>query len=444
MADQSSQTTTSQTAPADISIGMMNTNQFTLKKLMIHTSDGIQLDISKQYLEINLFEDLFSPCMTGSVRVSDGNGLLSNFFIHGNEFIEIEIDKPSLETPISKVFRLYKIANQELDTSFSNYTLHFCSEEMILSPQSQISKSYKGLRIDQIISDILKTNLMVQDKKIDGTFSQTSGQFDIIIPKMNALEAIQWLSTRAYSDTGTLYFFFETINGFCFLSYEDLLKQPVYSKFTRSAKTDTDVTKNLGTFTYLKVVEEFDLMKASRYGAFSSSLFTLDLVNKKFVPHTYNAGEYKEKGILNKEVTLNGATNRLGKSFYDSYSNMLKYCVTADGDPNRNPISPEKWLSVSASKMGQLHLYKMVGTIPGDILIKTGRVIEVDMQVMTPVIDVVEKNPMRNGKYLVSAIHHRFIVDMHTTTLELLSDSVSSLMPLPNNNDVKYQELIKS
>jgi hypothetical protein len=191
-------------------------------------------------------------------------------------------------------------------------------------------------------------------------------------------------------------------------------------------------------------VEEFDLMKASRYGAFSSSLFTLDLVNKKFVPHTYNAGEFKEKGILNKEVTLNGATNRLGKSFYDSYSNMLKYCVTADGDTNRNTISPEKWLSVSASKMGQLHLYKMVGTIPGDILIKTGRIIEVDMQVMTPIISSVEKNPMRNGKYLVSAIHHRFIVDMHTTTLELLSDSVSSPMPVPTINDVKYQELIKS
>lgn len=445
MSNQAAQPTTTETKPSDISIGMMNTNQFTLRKLIIYTSDGLQLDISKNYLEINLFEDLFSPCMTGNIRISDGNDLISKFFLHGNEFLEIEIDKPSLDSPISKVFRVYKISNREMETSYANYTIHFCSEEMILSPQTQISKSFKGLRVDQIISDILKTNLMVQDKKIDGTFSQTSGQHDIIIPKMNALEAIQWLTTRAYSDMGTLFFFFETINGYCFLSYEDLLKQPIYSKFAPSDKIDNDVTKNLNTFTYLKIIEDFDIMKASRYGSFSSSLFTLDLINKKFDTHTYNAGEYKEKGILNKEVTLNDATNRIGKSFYDSYSNMLKYSVTQDGDTNRHSISPEKWLSVSASKMGQLHLYKMVGTIPGDVKIKTGRIIEVDMQRTTPIVEgYADKNPMRNAKYLISAVHHRFIADMHTTTLELLSDSIATNMSPAATNDTKYQELIKS
>lgn len=427
--------------------GMVHPYQYQLKKLILHTSDGLPLDISRNFFELNLFEDIFSPCMTGSVRVTDGNDLISNFMFHGNEFIEIEIDKPSLEQPIKKFFRVYKISDRDFSTTTTHaaYTIHFCSEELILSTMIQISRAYRGARIDQIVSNILKGDLQVKDSKIDGTFSRTEGQFDIIIPRMNPLEAIQWVSTRAYSENGTVYFFFETINGFTFISYEDLLKEPVYGTYSREEKISNRVSENAYTFTFLKVVEDFDVMKASRYGSFASSLLTLDITNKRYRGAAYNAIEYKDKGVLNKQVTMNDATNRLGTNFYNSPEGMVKYTITSDGDVDRNPILPEKWLSRSASKLGQLHLFKMVGTIPGDIILKAGRTIDVKFPQYRPLDDSepIQENPMRDGRYLVSAIHHRFIGDYHTSTLELLSDSISTELPPPTMAG-DYKEIVAS
>lgn len=441
-------TTLAENVSGSESGGMLHPYQFTIKKLIVHTSDGLALDISRNYYDINLFEDIFSPCMTGSIRVTDGNDLISKFYFHGNEFLEIEIDKPSLETPIKKVFRIYKVSDRDFSssTTHSAYTIYFCSEEMILSTTFQFSKAYRGARIDQIIRNILKDELQVLDTKIDGQFSKTDGMFDIIVPKMTPLEAIKWLSTRAYSDQGTLYFFYETINGFTFVSYEDLLSLPVYGTYGREEKITNQASVNMNTFTFLKVIEDFDIMKASRYGALSSGLLTLDLVKKKYIGNKFSAIDYKENGILNKQVTVNDSLNRFGSNFYNSPTGMMKYTITSDSDETRNPVSPEKWLSRSASKLGQLHLFKMVGTIPGDIVIKAGRTIEVSFPEYVPLDDTrpIQENPMRNGRYLVSAVHHHFIGDYHTTTLELLSDSIANDLPSPSNSSPKYREMITS
>ena len=328
------------------------TYSYQLKKANLYTSGGEVLDISATIIEMNLFEDLFSPCMTGTIRLGDGADIISKFRLHGNEFVELEIDKPTLNKPIKKVFRVYKIADRDSDTSIQNYTLYLCSEEMILSPQILISKSYKGLSISSMVYDILVNYLKVDIMKM-GFLTKTSGAYDIIIPKMNPFEAILWLGTRAYSPKGTLFFFFENRDGFNFSSYEDLLARPTYAKYTNRDKIDDDIIKNSYTFTFLKVIEDFDIMKASRYGSFSSSLNTLDIITKQFKPFKFNSVSLKNTGILNKEVTLNGFKNRLGTTFYDSYSNMMKYVVVKDSDPNVNPAVPQDWLCQTASKMGQ-------------------------------------------------------------------------------------------
>lgn len=423
--------------------GLTNSYAYSLKKLLLYTSGGDILDISKMFLEMDIFEDLFSPTMTAKIRIGDAMDLLSKFKFHGNEFIELEIDKPEFENPLKKVFRVYKIADRDMSTTLQNYTLYLCSEEMILSPQIQISKSFKGLSITQIIKNILSNYLKVNPKKIN-QIAQTDGVYDIIVPRMNPFEAIQWLGTRAYTSKGSLYFFYENRDGFNFLSYEDMIKAAPYNKYTRSVKTNTDPLTNMHTFTFLKVMEDFDLMKASRYGSFSSSLNTFDILRKSYETHYFNSVQFKNKGILNKEVTLNGFKNRLGNTFYDSYGNMQKFVITTDSDPTNNPMSPESWLSQTASKMGQLHLFKMIGTVPGDVGLKVGATIDLDMQNFTPQEKEADLNPVRSGKYLVSAVHHKFTGDIYTTVVELLSDSINAYMPVAVNNSSKLSELIKT
>jgi hypothetical protein len=74
-----------------------------------------------------------------------------------------------------------------------------------------------------------------------------------------------WLTTKAYSRNESLFLFFENRDGFNFVSYENLIKQKPYAKYRKDFKIDDDVFKNMESFNCLKIVEEFDVMKASRY-----------------------------------------------------------------------------------------------------------------------------------------------------------------------------------
>jgi hypothetical protein len=424
---------------------LLHSAGYDITTLSLHTSDGNVVDLSELVLELNIFEDIFSPTMTCTMRINDGSDLISNFKFHGNEFLELELDKPSLNDPIKKVFRLYKLSDRSFDTNYQNYTLHFCSEEMILSPQVMISKSYRGLKVSDMVQDILRTYLKVNPKKINYV-QLTEKAFDIIIPKMNPFEAVMWLSTKAYSTNDSLFLFFENRDGFNFTSYENLIKKPTYAKYAKDFKVDDDVFKNMASFNFLKILEDFDVMKSSRYGAFSSAFVNLNLITKKFTKTPFNAIQFKNKGILNKEVTMNTFKNRLNKSFYNSHDNMLKYSITTDADATRNPLLPEEWLSQTASKLGQIHLFKMIGTVPGDVMLRVGQVIEVDLPDMSPKDKGVTKNETRSGKYLISSVHHKISTneESYVTILELISDSINEPMPSPKNSLGKLKELSSS
>jgi len=426
---------------------LLKSSDYEIKNLTLYTSDGQSIDVDNIMLELDIFEDIFSPGMTCTIRVSDGADLISNFKFHGNEYLELEIDKPTLDDPIKKVFRLYKISDRDFGTNYQNYTMHFCSEEMILSPQVMISKSYRGLKISEMIRNILSSYLKVKKTKIK-FIQETEKAFDLIIPRMDPFEAIMWLTTKAYSKNDSLFLFFENRDGFNFTSYERLIKKRPYTKYSKDFKIDDDVFKNMSSFNFLKIIEEFDTIKSSRYGAFSSSFVNLNLITKKFKTHNFNANQFKDKGVLNKEVTMNSFKNRLNKTFYNSHQNMLKFTMSTDADETRNPLLAEEWLSQTASKMGQLHLFKMIGTVPGDVLLKAGHVVEVDIPDLKPIDSDkrVELNETRSGKYLVSSVHHRFTKDqgIYVSIIELLSDSISDKMPSPNNNLSKLKELSRS
>ena len=414
-------------------IGLVSSSDYKLSALTIVTSTGDAIDIRNIMLELNLYEDIFSPVMTGDVTVGDAGDIVSNYQLHGNEFILINIDKPTLNNPIKKVFRIYKIANRNLDgTSIQNYTIHFCSEELLLSTQFTISKSYKGLRIDQIVSDILNNKLQVNPNKIsNGIFQQTTGVFDLIVPHLQPLEAIMWLMPRAFNTGQNLFLFFENRDGFNMTSYENLLTFPVYQTYTRSVKVTPEPDKNINTFNFIGVIEDFDLIKAMRNGSFSSSLLVLDLINKTFKPYNYNATQVPDAGLLNTNIPANGLQNRLGLSVYSTVDNMVKYVASCDADPTFNPARVKDWLPQTAVRLGQINSFKLVISIPGDIGIKAGAVVGITVPKMLIQDSATQNDPMRTGNYLVSGVHHRFIQDISTTILELLSDSVNTTLPSP-------------
>jgi hypothetical protein len=425
--------------------GLVAASDYKLTALILATSDGQTLDIKPIMLELNIYEDIFSPVMTGDVTLGDAGDIISSYKMHGNEYISIVIDKPTLDKPIKKIFRIYKISDRKFGTSsLQNYTLHFCSEELILSTQTLLSKSYKGLSIDTMIKDILNNKLKVNPDKMKGIFSTTTGKFDLIIPRMQPLEAIQWLTPRAYNQNENLFFFFENRDGFNFTSYENLISKPVYATYSRSVKVNTNVDENFNSLNFISVTEDFDIIKSMKHGSFSSSLSVLDLVTRKIGSYNFNAKQVSTKGLLNKNIPANDLKNRLGHTLYDTTDNMLKFIVSSDSDPTVNPADIKNWLPQTATRLGQINSFKVVISIPGDIFIKVGNVVNLVIQKMTPQKEKTENDVMRSGKYFVSSVHHIFVQDISTTVLELLSDSVNVDLPGSQPGSEIVSKLIKA
>jgi hypothetical protein len=426
-------------------VGLISASDYKINSLIIVTSDGQSVDIKNIMLELNLYEDIFSPVMTGDITLGDAGDIISSYNLHGNEFIVMSIDKPGLNMPIQKVFRIYKIGDRRFGTaSLQNYTMYFCSEELILSTQVLMSKSYKGLTIDKMVNDILVNKIQVNPVKMaNGIFTPSTGSFDIIIPRMQPLEAISWLTPRAYNTNQNLYLFFENRDGFNFTSFENLLTQPIYSTYSRSVKITTDPSENFNSFNFISVMEDFDIIKSMRHGSFSSTVAIFDLVGRTYKAYNFNVQQVANNAMLNGNFAVNDLKTRLGYTLYNTTENMLKYIASVDTDPTANPANKQNWLPQFSTRIGQLNSFKVVISIPGDMLMKAGAVIKLFMPKMVVQNQGTANDPLRTGNYLVSGVHHRFMQDISTTILELLSDSISTKLPASSSSTQPVSQLIK-
>ena len=83
------------------------TTEFALNELTIVTKGG-KLDIKGLFQELNIFDSVLQPCISGNILITDAIGLSSKLFFDGSEFIQMDIGKDSDELRFKKSFRIFK------------------------------------------------------------------------------------------------------------------------------------------------------------------------------------------------------------------------------------------------------------------------------------------------------------------------------------------------
>ena len=130
-----------------------------IDKCKITTSGGISQDIAAQVIAISIYEDLFSPFITGSLILKESFDLVNLFPFVGEEMVEIEVSTPTLDKGnIKGSFYIYKLSDRELvgDKNVV-YQLHFISMEAIVDLNKKISKVFTG-NPDELIKSIVSDN----------------------------------------------------------------------------------------------------------------------------------------------------------------------------------------------------------------------------------------------------------------------------------------------
>ena len=432
-------------------------NHFDILNLtLVSYANNKQLDITKIWDQIEIFEDLYTNCLSGNITVIDSLNLIYHFSLCGREKLIITFKTPYFDkvygdTAVTRVFRVYKISEREPSANDKTlrYTLHFVSEEFIKSQQVKISKAFDGT-VDKIIKSIYEDYLKIDygnnasNKPLDA--SQSLHQHRFIIPYWSPLSAINWLSARGV-DSGNLdncnFIFYEDLEGFKFKSFSELAQQTPVAEYEYFAQARTskdgatatrDLDKEYRTIRDFLMMEYHNTMKNIENGFFSSRMMFHDIVRKQWGCIDYLYGyefpkaDHVEKYPLvasgNDDLSINPLANY---KFYPKHS-WLHGMDSAFQDNDRY----QNWVLKRNAQMQQIEGAKLQFTIPGNSQIRVGNVVKMVIPSFefkqNPFVDWMDK--YMSGKYIISAIHHNISLENgYKMRMELTRDSLPTGLP---------------
>ena len=253
-----------------MSFEIKKSTQFHINELVLVTKGG-NIDISKIYEEINIFDSLLTPVMTGNIMIRDANGLSSRLIFDGSEAILMDIakDKNSDIAVFKKSFRVYKQSQRKNETPSSEiFVLNFVSDELMYSDQQKINQSYT-LTYTEIIQKILLDYLKISNNNSGGVFDVSYGIRNVAIPNLRPLEAIEWCAKRAVDiNQAPNFLFYQNTLGYNFATLSNLLTKPdlLDVNFETKNQPKSNPISEMSSARSLEVIGQTDGIDKARSG----------------------------------------------------------------------------------------------------------------------------------------------------------------------------------
>lgn len=427
-------------APVD---GPKYAQDFNLESVDIITDYGQTFKLKHLVIELSFFEDIYSFACSGNVVLRDAVGIIEKLRLDGSEFIQIKYGKSkkqSDEQKNSRKYRLYKVGNRKPagNKNTEYFTMYFSSEELFLSEQMKISKSFKGRMISDIVRSLLldaNSGLKVNPKRIK-RIQQTYGVYDFIVPRMKPFEAISWLSTyaRPAEGAGADMLFYETNDGFYFESLQSMFAGAPYAtyKYQPSDLNYTSRAENMFTILDYEFVKTYDTLDATKSGMYANRLISLDPIKRTKTVTDFSKDDlgYTKSG---------SAINRFGKRQTQMYESSLKLTfsnanqidekyISQKPDGVAKDIYVETYVPSRTTQIALSNYTVMKAIIPGDSAITAGRTVNILLYSLglegTATQPTRKKDEYYSGIYLVTAVRHIIQTQgVYQTVLELAKEN---------------------
>lgn len=177
-------------------------------------------DVKSQVAEINIYESIEEPYLSGTIAILDDKSLYELINFNGTERIKLEMAGVGKDTdPVfEKTFIMTNIVKQlKGNDKSSMFLFDIIDEHAFISDAQRLRGSYRG-RIDAIIKKICLTEL---NQNVDASYQFISkdkpieaiqDDIRVIIPNLSPIKAMKWLLARATTSTGSPFFLWSTIH----------------------------------------------------------------------------------------------------------------------------------------------------------------------------------------------------------------------------------------
>ena len=402
-----------------------------IDKVKIITAKGFYQDVGAQVINVQFYEDIFAPFITGSLILKDSLDLVNLFPFIGEEYLELEISTPTLEkNNIKGKYYIYKMTNREMTGDKSVvYQLHFISVEAIVDLNKKTSRVF-GDKISKLIEPFVKDKTfgLESDKKV--FIEETLNNTKYISNYWTPIENIMYLAQTAVNTNKTpSYIFFENRDGFYFISLEQLYTNAVfqdfvYDKYTRDDRAGGGSIRNPEK-DYKRILEisiptAFDYMDRIRSGMLSSRQVSYDVTKKTYTAKNYNMFQrFEQQKHLNK-YPINS-----DRSVFRAASRIINYPknfgnFNGFGDVTNAKSNQERLSLLKIAEANKINI-----TVPGRCDYTVGQKIKLDLKKIEPLSkrDSDTTDKMFSGNYIIAAINHYVDREKHECYMEIIKES---------------------
>lgn len=168
-------------------------------------------EIQNSITDIEIFEHLDKPYLTGQVSFLDTYGVLDKMQFKGVEIFDVAFKFPQSDNAsVKKRFIVDKIIGTTKKNDQSELVIfHIIEEHAFVSTLLNVNKAYEGSG-REIVDKILTDNLDDYSLSLADS-DEMRDNMQVIVPNMTPLEACNWIKDRTTSIGGTPYYFFSTL-----------------------------------------------------------------------------------------------------------------------------------------------------------------------------------------------------------------------------------------
>jgi hypothetical protein len=424
-----------------MSLSMGKSTQFKINELTIVTKGG-PIDISVIYEEINIFDSIFLPVMSGNILIRDAAGLSGSLLFDGSESILIDIAKDSNSDIASfrKAFRIYKQSTRKNEGLNSElYLLHFCSDELMYSDQQRINQSYDNT-YGKVVEKILEDYLGVPAGESGGIFEDTVGIRNVVIPNLRPIEAIEWCAKRSLDQKqAPNYLFFQNLIGFNFAPLSKLLTQEeiLDVKFEPKNQSKSNPFSEISSARAFEVVTQSDSISKQRSGVNAGQFIGFDPLTRTTAKKEIGYGDVdatmdKANDNPNASVIKNrgGVSNveaydsKKTLSFFSLAQNFSNYIKEKDPTSLSKLDNTEAWMFQRKAIIENLMSKRLKVAMPGNFQLTSG----FNVNVVAPIFGKKFKgddneDKSLSGKYIIVASRQVIGYEKHETIIEVATTS---------------------
>ena len=374
------------------------------------------VDITGLCTEINLYEDIRTPYLTGTVHVIDSANVLS-MNVGGTE--ECEITVSNGEYPVTKNFVVWQVTDhtRSEDGNTVQYVLHLMEVQGYKNNFTYVSRAYNNNHteiIRSIFSNYLDT--IIEDN--EQAFQKSS----LIVPNMRPLEAVHWVLGNTTTSDGHPFFVYSTLKeGVQLRSLNTLYDTDNHLPFRfymlPEARFDFDINSRQ-ILTHTPASNE-RLVEAGRAGLFNSEHYIIDPYSGTIRPYTYNHSDEQRKALGAEKLPYDKdySTLQSAKMYMSSVSTSGSFGIDAGINEESDITDHKKTLNAMADKFFMnyqssnivINGYHMLAY---DTNTSIGRVIDINIPKPSPLVTSSEASDVADekysGKFLVTNVRHKF------------------------------------